>query len=69
MKITIELDAISAAALEAVRLAQAEHFQRQGVAFVPSDSQVIRASLIGMQENHRIMEAVEAEHGQPITKN
>ena len=59
--ITIELDPLSEAALEVVRFAQAVHFQRLGVAF--------RASLVGMQENHRILEAVEAEHGQQPTKN
>ena len=67
--ITIELDPLSEAALEAVKFAQAEHFQRKGVPFVPSDEQVVRASLIGMQENHRILEAVAAEHGQQPTKN
>ena len=68
-KITIELDDLSEAALEAVRFAQAEHFQRKGVAFVPSDEQVVRASLIGMQENPRILDAVHAEHGQKRATN
>ena len=65
--ITVELDAVSEAALEAVRFAQAEHFQRKGIAFVPTDEQVIRACLVGMQENHQILDAVHAEHGQQPT--